>query len=436
MPDVIDDLTRLVSHASVAFQGFAPEPVHATAQETARVLRDYGFESVTLLEIPGGYPGVWAEVPAPEGAPTVLLYAHYDVQPASADEQGWRSEPWTLTKRDDGRYYGRGAADNKSGIMIHAGMMRVFGGKPPVGVKLIIEGEEEALSQLESFVESNPDLFRADVMIVADMGNISVGEPVLTTTLRGDVACTVEVRTLDHALHSGVFGGPAPDALIALIQILASLHDGRGNTLVPGLRSYEWTGAEFPEDLYRTQSGMLSSVDIIGDGSVATKLWSKPNVTVIGLDAPPTKHASNALIPSAKARLSMRIAPGEDAECALDKLVAFIEANVPWGVEATVERVKAAPAFEAPMGGPAMEAACDALTEAYGAAPSEVGSGASIPLLSALANASPGAEFVLWGAEDVAASRIHGEDESVDPSEIERMIVAQALLVQHLAEKS
>ncbi len=346
----------------------------------------------------------------------------------------WTADPWTLTRGENGRLYGRGAADNKSSVAIHAGMMRVFGGRPPVGIKLVIEGEEETLSHLDEFVERNPELFRADVMIVADMGNLVAGEPALTTTCRGDVACTLEVRTLDHAVHSGLFGGPAPDALIALIQILASLHDGRGNTLVPGLHSYDWQGAEFPESLYRMQSGMLPGVDLVGDGSVATRVWSKPNVTVIGLDAPPTDHAMNALVPRAKARLSMRIAPGEDERRALEELVAFLEANVPWGVEATVERVKAAPAFAVPTGGPAMAAAREALAQAYGREPAEIGSGGTIPLLSTLAKAAPTAEFVLWGAEDVSESRIHGADESVDPGEIERMIVAEALLIGRLGE--
>ena len=434
MPEVKADLGALVSYASIAFPDYPADPVAAMADATRGMLLRYGFEDVELLEIPGGYPAVWAEMPAPNGAPTVLLYGHYDVQPAHP-EQGWTTDPWILTEGSDGRLFGRGAADNKSGIMIHAGMMRVLGGRPPVGVKLVLEGEEETLSHLEAYVEANPERFAADVMVIADMGNLVAGEPVLTTTLRGDVACTVEVSTIDHALHSGLFGGPAPDALVTLIKILATLWDGRGNTVVPGLRSYEWAGAEFPEELYREQSGMLDGVELVGDGSVATRLWSKPNVTVIGLDAPRTSDASNILIPSAKARLSMRIAPRQDAEAALDALVRYLEAQVPWGVHADIQKVKAAPAFEAAVDGPGVVAAREALRAAYGVEPSVVGSGGSIPLLTAFAQASPEAEFVLWGAEDVAESRIHGANESVDPSEIEKMIVAQVALVQRLAEQ-
>lgn len=434
LPDVKTELATLVSHGSIAFPGFPEKPVHDMAAATMDLLSRWGYQDVQLLDIPGGYPAIWAEMPGPAGSPTVLLYGHYDVQPAPP-EQGWKTDPWTLTEGADGRWYGRGAADDKSGIMIHAGMMRVFSGKPPVSIKLVLEGEEETLSHLDEFVEKNPERFKADVMVIADMGNLAVGEPVLTSTLRGDVACTVEIRTIDHALHSGVFGGPAPDALVTLIRTLAPLWDDQCNTVVPGLLEYEWPGAQFPEDLYREQAAMLPGVDIVGTGTVATKLWSKPNVTVIGLDAPATDHASNVLIPSAKARLSMRIAPGADADAELAKLMAYLEAHVPWHAVATVEKVKAAPAFKEPTGGPGFAAAKEALAEAYGKPVAEAGSGGSIPLLTYLSNASPGAEFILWGAEDVAKARIHGADESVDPSEIENMIIAQALLLERLANE-
>lgn len=435
MPDVKTELAKLVGHASVAFPGFPSGPVDDMAKGAMDLLTRWGFSGVELMEIPGGYPAIWAEMPGPDGIPTVLLYGHYDVQPAPP-EQGWKTDPWTMTVGDDGRWYGRGAADDKSGIMIHAGMMRIFDGKPPVGIKLVLEGEEETLSHLDEFVEKNPDRFKADVMVIADMGNLAVGEPVLTTTLRGDVACTVTVRTIDHALHSGIFGGPAPDALVTLIRTLAPLWDDDGNTVVPDLEMYEWTGAQMPEDLYREQAGMLTGVDVIGEGTVSTKLWSKPNVTVIGLDAPATDHASNVLIPSAKARLSMRIAPGSDADAELEKLMRYLEEHVPWHAVAEVEKVKAAPAFKAPMDGPGIAAAREALEQSYGKKSGEAGSGGSIPLLSYLAKASPGAEFILWGAEDVASSRIHGADESVDPSEIQHMIAAQALFLLDLAEDS
>lgn len=432
MPDTIEGLRRLVSHASVAIPGYPGDPVLSAAEEAVRILKDAGVEDACLLEVPGGYPAVWAHVPAPPGRPTVLMYAHYDVQPAPP-EQGWTSDPWTLTERE-GRLYGRGAADNKSGAVIHAAALRLFDGDFPVGIKIVLEGEEETLSHLEAFVEAEPERFAADLMIVADMGNLVAGEPVLTTALRGNVHCTVEVRTIETALHSGLFGGPAPDALVALIKLLSTLWDDRGNTAVPGLLSFEWDGAGMPEELYREQSGMLPGVSIVGDGSVAAKLWSKPSVTVTGLDAPATDNAINILLPSAKAHLSMRIAPGQDPDAALEALMEHLRAHTPWGVHAHVEPIEAAPSFVAPTDGPLFRVASDALGRAYGTPVSQVGSGGSIPLLAALHHASPHAEFVLWGAEDVARSRIHGSDESVDPTEIERLIAAEAMLLRDLGE--
>ena len=433
MPTVMDDLGKLVGHASCAFPGFPAEPVNAARAEVIRILTSAGLENVSELDLEGGgYPAVWAECPAPEGAPTVLLYAHYDVQPAPM-EQGWTSDPFVFTRKDDGRYYGRGAADDKSGVAIHSGTIRAFGGKLPVGLKVIIEGEEETLSHLETYVEKYPERFKADVMIIADMGNIECGVPVLTTMLRGHVQCTVQIDTIDHPLHSGVFGGPAPDALMALIRTLAALQDGAGNPAVAGIKQFDWPGAEYPEPLYREMAAMLPGVDVIGDGSVATKLWSKPVVSVIGIDAPSVAEAGNVLIPSARAKVAMRIAPGADPRRELDLLEAHLRASVPWNAKVTVTDVKASDAFIAPTGGPGMAAAHAALADAYGAEVSQVGSGGSIPLLETLMKASPGAEFILWGAEDAPAN-IHGANESVHPDEIERMIVAQALLIERLSK--
>ncbi len=432
MPEIMDELGVLVSHASCAFPGFPAEPVDAARAQVINMLANAGFEAGELDLEGGGYPAVWGEIPAPEGAPTVLLYGHYDVQPAPM-EQGWTSDPFVPEWRD-GRLYGRGAADDKSGVAIHAGTLRVFEGRPPVGVKVIIEGEEETLSKLEAYVEKHPDRFKADVMIIADMGNITCGDPVLTTMLRGHVQCIVEVQTVDHPLHSGVFGGPAPDAFVALIRLLNSLWDERGNTVVPGLHKFDWPGAEYPEPLYRQMAGMLDGVEIVGDGTVASKLWSKPNATVIGIDGPPSiADAGNVLMPKASAKVALRIAPGADPEAEIAALMEYLKANAPWGVKVEVTRVKASDAFLAPKGGPAMDAAAEALSAAYGKETSEVGSGGSIPLLETLAKASPGAEFILLGAEDAPAN-IHGANESVHPDEIERMIVAQALLIDRLAK--
>jgi acetylornithine deacetylase/succinyl-diaminopimelate desuccinylase-like protein len=432
MPELLADLERLVGIASVAFPGYPPEPVEQMATQALRLFRAAGFANAELQEVPSGYPPVYGEIPGPAGAPTVVLYAHYDVQPAPP-EQGWTSDPWTATRKDDGRIYGRGAADDKGGLVVHLGTVKVFDGKPPCTVKLILEGMEETDSNLEAFVAANPELFACDVFVVCDMGNLRVGEPTLTTTLRGEVVCVVTLRTLQHPLHSGEFGGPAPDAMMALARLLASLHDEEGNVAVDGVSSFAWDGMDLAAEDFRASADLPESVRLTGSGPVGARLWSRPSVSAIGIDMTSIAGSSNVLIPQARAKLSMRIAPGSDPQRELDALVRHLASRAPWGAQVEVERVDAVPGFRCQTDGLAYAAARRALGEAYGKPAGEAGSGGSIPLLQALQQAAPDAEFILWGPEDLAAARIHASDESVDPSEIERMILAQAFLLQRLA---
>jgi acetylornithine deacetylase/succinyl-diaminopimelate desuccinylase-like protein len=265
------------------------------------------------------------------------------------------------------------------------------------------------------------------------MGNVHVGEPALTTALRGDVACTVTVSTLQTAVHSGLFGGAAPDALIALIRILSTLHTPDGDVAVPGLHSAEWPGTDFPEGDFRAAAGVLDGVDLTGTGTVASRLWSKPSVTAIGLDAPATATAANVLIPTATAKLSMRVVPGCDPDRELDLLMEHLKANAPGNVKVEVKPVKVGHPFQVAMNGPVLDAARSAMSEAFGKQASVIGSGGSIPLVASLKKAAPAAAVILWGAEDLARARIHAPNESVDPREIERIIDAQVLMLSRLA---
>jgi acetylornithine deacetylase/succinyl-diaminopimelate desuccinylase-like protein len=266
------------------------------------------------------------------------------------------------------------------------------------------------------------------------MGNQEVGRPALTTALRGDVSCTLRVRTLDHPVHSGLFGGAAPDALVALIRILATLHDEQGNTIVPGVSTGEWAGADLDEGAYRESSGVLDGVDLIGTGTLASRLWSKPSVTVIGIDAPSVQAASNVLLPEATAKISMRIVPGADADRELEALMEHLRSMASWNVIVEVEKVKVGWPFAVDMSGPVMRTASEALQAAFGRPVELIGSGGSIPLVATLKKAAPSADVLLWGAEDLALSRIHASNESVDPQEIEDMVVAQVLTLLGLGE--
>jgi acetylornithine deacetylase/succinyl-diaminopimelate desuccinylase-like protein len=433
MPGLLADLEELIAIPSIAFPGYPSEPMDAMAERTLQMFRDAGFDNAQLMEVPSGYPPIYGEVKGPEGSPVVVIYAHYDVQPAPP-EQGWTTEPFTPTRKADGRIYGRGSADDISGLVAHLGTMRVFDGRPPCTVKLILEGMEETESNLEAFVEAHPELFECDLFVICDMGNLRVGEPALTTALRGDVACVVTVRTLDHPLHSGVFGGPAPDAMMALARLLSTLHDDQGDVAVEGVSTTAWEGEDMSPEDFRSSADVLDGVALTGSGRVGDLLWARPSVNAIGLDMTSIAKSSNVLIPEASAKISMRIVPGSEPKAELDALVAHLEKHTPWGAQVEIQRTKEAPPFLCATDGPGYAAARAALSDAYGRPAGEAGCGGSIPLLRTLQQASPGAEFVLWGPEDVAGSRIHASDESVDPSEIEKLVVAQALLLQRLAD--
>lgn len=432
MPGLIDELARLVAIPSIAFPGHPPEPLDEMAAVMTELLQGVGVRDARPMPAPTGYPPVYGEVAGPPGSPVVLLYGHYDVQPAPVT-QGWSTDPWVLTPGSDGRLYGRGAADDKGGLVAHLATLAVFDGRPPCTVKVLLEGMEETSSNLEEFVENNAELVDCDVFVVCDMGNLRAGEPVLTTTLRGDVACVVTVSTLQHPLHSGVFGGAAPDALMCLVRLLSTLVDENGDVAVRGVDRFAWTGTPFGAEDFAASADLLDGVRLVGSGPVADRLWSQPSISAIGLDTTTVAGSSNVLLPQARAKLSMRIVPGSDPEGQLDALVTHLREHAPWGAHVEVERVKAAPGFVCDTAGPGVAAARRALGRAYGRPAGEAGSGGSIPLLRTLATLVPRAEFVLWGPEDVARARIHASDESVDPQEIARVAEAQAMLLVELA---
>ncbi|MFL6071097.1 MAG: M20/M25/M40 family metallo-hydrolase [Actinomycetes bacterium] len=435
MPGVIEDLARLIAIPSCAFPGFPAEPVMTMANATVELLQRSGLPDARLIDVPDGYPVVYGEIPAPPGAPTVLLYAHYDVQPAPP-EQGWTVDPWTPMVRD-GRMFGRGAADDKSGIAVHAATLQalrsVYGENLPIGIRVIIEGEEETASHLEGFVAANPELFRADVFVIADGGNEEVGVPVLEVTTRGGVVLTVEVRTLEQPVHSGVFGGAAPDALMALIHILATLHDDVGDVAVAGLRRGTWEGAETSEDLFRRAGGLLPTTPLVGSGTLSSRLWSGPSINVIGLDAAPTATAVNALAPAARAIVSLRTPPDADPEREREILIEHLKDAAPWGVQLDIVQAETWSGWSTSPDGPAISTAREAMTEVFGAPTNVIGSGGSIPLLNVLAEISPQAEFVLWGLSDAESSNLHSADESVDLDELRRIAESQVLFLSRLA---
>jgi acetylornithine deacetylase/succinyl-diaminopimelate desuccinylase-like protein len=382
--------------------------------------------------MPDGHPAVFGHAPGPEGAPTVLLYCHYDVQPPLGEAE-WESPPFELAERD-GRWYGRGSADCKGNVVAHLTALRALQGEFPCGVKFIAEGaEEQATGGLESFVPTSGDLLAADAIVIGDAGNCALGVPTLTTTLRGVATVTAKVSTLEGQVHSGMFGGPAPDALVLLIQMLATLHDERGNVTVDGIPADgSWEGADYPAERFRADARMLDGVELAGDGTVADMVWARPSVNVLGIDCPPVVGSTPSLQASARARISMRIPAGIDPGDAQDALAAHLEARTPLAALVEIEREGTGAPFAALTDGPAYGAIERAMKTAFGAETTTAGQGGSIPLCNVLAHTFPDAEIILLGVEEPLCG-IHAPNESVDPSEIENMALAEALFLRDYA---
>jgi acetylornithine deacetylase/succinyl-diaminopimelate desuccinylase-like protein len=430
-PRVVEELKTLVRIPSIAFPGYDDKPVRASAEATADILEGAGFGGVRLIELPGvDHPAVFGEVAGPAGAPTLLLYAHHDVQPEGPLEQ-WTTPPFEPEVRD-GRMYGRGTSDDKCGVVIHAAALRAWGGAPPVTVKVLVEGEEEASAEhLPFLIEGHKELLRADVIGVADGGNWRAGIPTLETSIRGVVDCIVTVRALDLAVHSGAYGGPAIDAISALSRILASLHDDDGQVAIEGLIHGPWEGLHLTEEEYREETPLRPSVSLVGKGSISERLWSKPAVAVLGLDAPRVVEASNQLVPVASAKVSLRLAPEEDAQRAMDLLTSFLAGQAPWGVEVDVKPGTSGQGMRVKTDGPGFAAMDRAMEAAFGREVVQSGSGGSVPLVPELSAALPDAEILMYGASD-EKSQYHSIDESVDLGELERVTLAEALLFLEL----
>jgi acetylornithine deacetylase/succinyl-diaminopimelate desuccinylase-like protein len=434
MPSVRADLEALVRIPSVSADPARADDVRRSAEATAELFRAEGFDDVQILSAGGGAPAVVARRPAPEGAPTVLLYAHHDVQP-TGDLAHWDSEPFEPTERGD-RLYGRGTADDKAGIAAHLAAVRVFGADLPVGVTVLVEGEEEVGSPtLELFLEEHQHLLEADVIVIADSGNWDIGVPALTTSLRGLVDGVVELRTLEHGVHSGMWGGVVPDAVTAMVRLLATLHDDKGNVAVEGLHAGPAADVDYPLDRVRSESGISDGVELIGEGSIVERLWTKPALSIIGVDATRTADASNTLIPMAKAAISVRLAPGDDARRAMGCLRDHLEKHAPWGAQVTFHEGETGAPTQIDATGPAYDAARAAFREAWdGVEPVDMGVGGSIPFIAAFRDAFPQASVLVTGVED-PDTRAHGANEGLHLAEFERVCVAEALLLANLARK-
>jgi acetylornithine deacetylase/succinyl-diaminopimelate desuccinylase-like protein len=445
MPAAVADLTRLVRIPSVSWDGFDPAHVQASAEAAKELLEGLGvFESVTISRAPIatgeqagrlGQPAVLATRAARNGRPTVLLYAHHDVQPPGKDED-WESPAFEPTVRGD-RIYARGAADDKAGVMAHVAALRalveVAGTDFDLGLAVFLEGEEEFGSRsFSSFLSQHRDQLAADVIVVADSDNWDTETPALTIGLRGNVTFKLTVSTLEHASHSGMFGGAVPDAMLATIRLLATLHDADGAVAVEGLDSYPGqTPAEYGEEKLREEAGLLEGVTSIGRGAILSRIWNQPAITVTGIDAPTVLNASNTLAPSVTVRISARIAPGQDSDEAYRAIERHLRANAPFGAHLEISDLDTGNPFLVDTSGWAVRHALDAMESAWGKPAVQMGVGGSIPFIADLVREFPAAQILVTGVED-PDSRAHSPNESLHLGVFFRSILTEAMLLASL----
>lgn len=434
MPRLKDLLATLIRMKSVSAPGYDPSGVRDAGSEIVGMLDDLGFDNARLLESSNGHPAVFAELPTPEGAPTLLLYAHYDVQPPGPDHE-WQTPAFEPAERD-GRIYGRGASDDKAGIVMHLGAIAAHGDNLPVGVQLFLEGEEEAGSVgLPEILEKHSEILHPDVIVIGDGGNWEVGTPAYISSLRGVVGVVVELRTLHSAVHSGQYGGYVPDALMALSRLLATLHDDQGNVAISGLVSEEIGEApEIPDEMARALAGAVDGLQLIGEGSIPSRLWTRPAVSVLAIDAPPVSEAINQLVPVARAKVSVRIPPGQDTQAALQALKDHLRANVPWGASLGFLHEEAGDATILGSDNYAVDVWREAFLEGFGNEAVEMGAGGSIPFIATFKELFPGAPILVVGGGD-PTSAYHAPNESQDLGDLEKAALSEAIAFRLLAER-
>jgi len=430
-PLIRSELDKLVRIPSVSAAGFDARQVRRSAGATAAWLRRSGFRDARLLETEGSHPAVYGTIRGPSGSPRILLYAHHDVQPPGRADL-WESPPFEPTERG-GRLFGRGTADDKAGIAVHAAAVKAWAGRPPLDVAIFVEGEEETGStHLPGFLSNYKELLQADAIVIADCSNWDIGQPTLITSLRGIVDCAVEVRTLDHAVHSGKYGGPVPDALTALCRLISTLHDAAGNVAVKGLH----TGPPHPVPMkasrLRQVVGLRPGVQFLGEGALTQQMWASPAVAVLGIDAPSVAGAVHQIVPWARAGISVRLAPGDNAARAFRALKEHLRRHAPWNAEVVVTLDHQSQPHLINASGPAFDAFRRACTDTWGSPPVQAGSGGSLPLVGALTETYPDMAMLLTGVDD-PESKAHAENESVHLGELKKCCVSEALLLGYLA---
>ena len=447
--DRVEELTSLARIPSVSAAGFPAEEVARSAEAVAALLIDSGFDVADVVPLEGAHPYVIGEwLGAGPDAPTLLLYAHHDVQPPGRASH-WETPAFEPTLRDDGRLYARGIVDDKAGVVVFAGALRAWlatSGGPPVNLKIIVEGEEEIGSgHLAQFLRAHHERLAADVLVLSDTANLELGLPSLTTSLRGLMNIDVRVKALDHPVHSGMWGGPVPDATSALGRILGRLFDAEGRVAIPDFESdlpllsekvrKNLASLPFDATQFRDDVGLVDSASLLGrsGAEVFERIWYRPALAVVALEGMPLAEAGNQLIAEAAARIGVRVAPGQDPNAMRDRVVAFLESDPPWGVAVEVQASEAVAGWQIEPAGAAYEAAERALAAGYERDPVYIGCGGGIPFVAPFAEVLGGVPALLLGLEDPICNA-HGENESIDLGDFQKALRAATHLFAELAQ--
>lgn len=431
----LEDIVRIPSVSSASFD---QSEVERCAKHVASRFESLGLETQILRALrpdgTDGAPAVVAKTPRIEGAPTVLLYAHHDVQPGG-DPDKWTGSPFEPQIRD-GRLYGRGSSDDGAGIVVHLGSLSLLSDQLPVNVTVYIEGEEEVGSpSFENFLTKYHKQLEADYIIVTDSDNWKPGKPALTSSLRGVIDATVTVRMTDHAMHSGMWGGPVLDSITAASHLISTFHNDAGEVAIAGLGGSKSADVVYDEAEFRAEAGLLEGVRIAGSGDLASRMWTQPAVSVIGLDATSVAHSSNTIWPETKFKVSVRTVPGTDGREAMAALERHIMENRPFGAVVEFEAGEIGPGYQADLEAGAARIAHEALSQAWGVPSVNIGVGGSIPFISTFQEQFPGAQVIVTGVED-PLTNAHSENESQDLNDLKNAILAEALMLQKFAEKA
>lgn len=417
--NTIEILSELVAIESISSDQNHQEDVMKSAEYVEKLFLELGLET-KIATSGNSRPAVLAKTAIDPQKKTVLLYAHHDVQPVG-DIEKWKTEPFT-PQIIDGRLYGRGSGDNKAGVVTHYEVVKALKDNLPVNIKVFIEGEEEIGSPcMAEFLDEYQDDLEADVIIIADSGNIKIGTPTVTTSLRGLVDGVIVVEQPMRAVHSGLGGGVVPDAFMVLSKIIASFHNEKGELQIEGLTPSDMEVLELEEKDIKEIFGS-EDINLFELDSISKRLWLEPALSILAIDAPSTQEAVNLLIPNAKAKVSLRLPPTENPEHAMKMLEEHIMKNIPWGAKVSFEPEAMGSGIVADPNKEFTKTLVKNFEEVWDNNAAYMGVGGSIPFANDFVEKFPNAELVLVGAADEEMGNAHAPNESVQIEDIENLI--------------